>query len=127
MQTIISKATAILDENNIPPFTQGLYQMHLKEALLKIVSPDVIKNFHNYRLEPKEEDAQVTFYENKLSVVFKLLRYQQKTGFRKYTERFPNFLIQVDIDGSTTVQYRTDSGYKTLLTNELHIPCNLKF
>lgn len=128
MEEIISKATEELDKNEIPPFAKRLYQMHLEKALLKIVSPDVLKNFKNYRLDPQPKFTIVNFSNNKLSVQCRLFRYLKRTGFRTYDDLSANWLIQVDIDGSTTVKYKEKgSNFKTMLTNELHIPCNLKF
>lgn len=130
MQEIISKATAILDENMIPPFARMIYQTHLEEALNKIISPDVLKNFKNSRVEPEPKHT-IVFFNKKtglLSVQCRLFRYLKWTGFRTYDDLSANWEIQVNIDGRTTVKYKEKgSNFKTMLTNELHIPCNLKF
>jgi hypothetical protein len=132
MEEIISKATVELDKNNIPPFAKRLYQIHLEKAILKILSRDVIKNFKNWRLEPqtpqqRQQFTLVRFKDGELRVTCILIRYEEKTGFRQYRERIPNFIIWIDIEGNTTVKYRGKDGYRTLLTNDLHMPCNLKF
>ena len=130
MQEIISKATAILDENMIPPFARMMYQTHLEEALNKIISPDVLKNFKNSRVEPEPKHTFVSFNKKTglLSVQCRLFRYLKRTGFRTYDDLSANWLIQVNIDGRTTVKYKEKgSNFKTMLTNELHIPCDLKF
>lgn len=130
MQEIISKATEELDENMIPPFARMIYQTHLEEALNKIISPDVLKNFKNSRVEPEPKHT-IVFFNKKtglLSVQCRLFRYLKWVGFRTYDDLSANWLIQVNIDGRTTVKYKEkDSNFKTMLTNELHIPCNLKF
>ena len=127
MEEIISKANVELDKNNIPPFAKELYEIHLKKAILKILSPDVLKNFKNYRLEPQTPQQRrqftiVRFNNGELRVQCILIRYEGQ-----YRERVPNFIIRIDIEGNTTVKYKGKDEYKTLLTNDLHIPCNLKF
>lgn len=133
MEEIISKANVELDKNIISPFAKSLYQFHLKNAIIKILSQDVLKNFKNWRLEPqtpqqREQTTIVRFKDYELSVQCRLIRYKKRTGLLTSIEITPNFLIRIDIEGNTTVKYREwGSKYKTLLTNDLHIPCNLKF
>tara|TARA_B100000925_G_scaffold203234_1_gene154244 strand:+ start:450 stop:845 length:396 start_codon:yes stop_codon:yes gene_type:complete len=131
MEEIISKAREELDRNEIPPFAKMLYETHLRKAILKILLSQELhkkfKKFKNYRFKPQPERTMVSFSKNELVVQCRFICYEEKTGFLTYIERIPNFIIRVDIDGSTTVRYYGKDGYQTILTNELHIPCDLKF
>ena len=79
MEEIISKANVELDKNIISPFAKSLYQFHLKNAIIKILSQDVLKNFKNWRLEPqtpqqREQTTIVRFKDYELSVQCRLIR-----------------------------------------------------
>ena len=127
MEEIISKANVVLDKNNISPFAKSLYKFHLKNAIIKILSEDVLKNFENVVVYKDKEQRRrftiVRFKDGELSVQCKFISYEKNTELIT-----PNFLVLVNNGGITTVKYREmGSTYKTLLTNDLHIPCNLKF